>query len=83
MNAAGVGRRRVAHMGKRKKFEQRESFVVTFEGWEANDLRVEADRRRMPISDLIRRIVSKALIKEVVLPDDSPEFDGPWNHEIR
>jgi hypothetical protein len=71
-------------MGKRiKRFEQRESFVVTFDGWEANDLRIEADRRRMPIADLIRKIVSKALIKEVVLPDDSPEFDGPWNHEIR
>lgn len=54
-----------------------------FDGWEANDLRIEADRRRMPIADLIRRIVSKALIKEVVLPDDSPEFDGPWNHELR
>ena len=35
-------------MGKRtKRFEQRESFIITFDGWEANDLRIEADRRRI------------------------------------
>ncbi len=73
----------IALMAKSKKFEQRESFMVTFDGWEANDLRIEADRRRISISDLIRKLVSKALIREVVLPDDSREFEGSWNQGPR
>jgi len=62
-------------MGKRRKYEQRESFIVTLEGWEAGDLRIEADRRRLPIGELIRSIVSGFLNREVTLPPDSTEFD--------
>jgi hypothetical protein len=62
-------------MGKRRKFEQRESFIVTFEGWQAHDLHIEADRQRVPIGELIRNIVAGVLNREVVLPKDSTEFD--------
>lgn len=65
----------MVRMGKKRKFEQRESFVVTFEGWQADDLHIEADRQRVPIGELIRSIVSGFLNREVVLPDDSAQFD--------
>ena len=61
-------------MGRKRKFEQRESIIVTFEGWQAEDLHIEADRQRVPISELIRNIVSGFLIREVVLPDHSAQF---------
>ena len=62
-------------MGRKRKFEQRESIIVTFEGWQADNLHIEADRQRVPISELIRNIVSGFLNREVVLRDDSAQFD--------
>ena len=62
-------------MGKKRKFEQRESFVVNFEGWQADDLRIEADRQRVPISELIRNIVAGFLNREATVPGDSSQFD--------
>jgi hypothetical protein len=65
----------MVRMGRKRKFEQRESIIVTFEGWQAEDLHIEADRQRVPISELIRNIVSGFLSREVVLPADSAQFD--------
>lgn len=68
-------------MGKRKKFEERESFMVTFEGWEANDLRVEADQRRLAVSELIWKIVHRALSKRADLPDEPRRYSEFWPEE--
>jgi hypothetical protein len=56
-------------MNRKRKFEQRESIIVTFKGWQGEDLHIEADRQRVPISELMRNIVSGFLSREVVLPD--------------